>query len=196
MSDHEVTQAEYETVMGVNPSYFQGDPNRPVDQVDWNNAVLYCQRLTEQKRMAGHITAQQAYRLPTEAEWEYAARAGTAESLDPILGDILNDIAWWSFWIFPGNAGGSSHPVQQKVPNAWGLYDMIGNVAEWCLDWHGSYPTGSVTDPTGPETGYYRVVRGGSWDIWGRTTFIDRGVSNPFFRASTQGFRPVLGPIP
>lgn len=196
LSDHEVTQVEYERVMGVNPSYFLGDPTRPVDQVDWNDAVLYCQRLTEQERMAGSITAQQAYRLPTEAEWEYAARAGTAESLDAILDDILNDIAWWSLWFHPGNAGGSSHSVQQKVPNAWGLYDMIGNVSEWCLDWHGSYPTESVTDPTGPKTGDARVVRGGSWASDVQSNFIARGFSNPVLRLKMRGFRPVLGPIP
>jgi len=187
MSDHEVTQGEYQAVMGNNPSYFKGDLNRPVETVSWDEAVLYCQKLTERERAAGRITAQQAYRLPTEAEWEYAARAGTTGAR---YGE-LDTIAWWN-----GNAGNQTHPVKQKAPNAWGLYDMLGNVWEWCSDWSGEYPTGSVTDPTGPNSGSVRVIRGGSWDVGAgraRSAGRDRGV--PGSRFSDLGFRPALSSV-
>ena len=187
MSDHEVTQSEYQAVMGNNPSVFKGDLNRPVETVSWDEAVLYCQKLTERERAAGRITAQQAYRLPTEAEWEYAARAGTTGAR---YGE-LDTIAWWN-----GNAGNQTHPVKQKAPNAWGLYDMLGNVWEWCSDWSGEYPTGSVTDPTGPNSGSVRVIRGGSWDVGAgraRSAGRDRGV--PGSRFSDLGFRPALSSV-
>jgi formylglycine-generating enzyme required for sulfatase activity len=184
MSDHEVKQAEYEAVMGSNPSSFKGDLNRPVEQVSWSDAVLYCQKLTERERGAGLITVRQAYRLSTEAEWEYAARAGTTGAR---YGELAA-IAWWS-----GNAGNATHPVKQKAANAWGLYDMLGNVWEWCGDWDGGYPTGSVTDPTGPSSGSLRVGRGGSWDIGARfVRSAIRGRWDPDIRGSHLGFRPVL----
>jgi formylglycine-generating enzyme required for sulfatase activity len=117
VSDHEVKQGEYETVMGGNPSSFKGDLNRPVEQVSWNEAVLYCQKLTERERGAGLITARQAYRLPTEAEWEYAARAGTTGAR---YGE-LDPIAWWS-----GNSGSQTYSVKQKGANAWGFMICLG----------------------------------------------------------------------
>jgi len=187
MSDHEVTQGEYQAVMGNNPSYFKGDLNRPVEQVSWDDAVLYCQKLTERERAGGQITAQQAYRLPTEAEWEYAARAGTTGAR---YGE-LDTIAWWY-----GNAGKQTHPVKQKAPNAWGLYDMLGNVWEWCADWSGEYPAGSVTDPTGPNSGSVRVYRGGSW---GNDASVARSAYRswvvPGNRYSFLGFRPALSSV-
>jgi len=186
LSDHEVTQREYQAVIGDNPSSFKGDLNRPVELVTWNEAVEYCRKLTERERAAGRITGQQAYRLPTEAEWEYAARAGTSGARH----GELDAIAWWS-----GNSGNQTHPVKQKAANGWGLYDMIGNVWEWCSDWYGAYPTGSVTDPAGPSSGSDRVGRGGSWnygDRYARSANRSRDV--PGFR-DALGFRPALSSV-
>jgi len=186
LSDHEVTQSEYWSVMGSNPSFFTGDLNRPVETVSWDDAVRYCQKLTEQARAAGLITAQEAYRLPTEAEWEYAARAGTTGAW---YGE-LDAIAWWS-----GNSGGQTRPVKQKAPNAWGLYDMIGNVWEWCSDWYGAYPIGSVTDPIGPSSGTDRVDRGGGWGSGAeRVRSAYRDGDDPGARM-TLGFRPALSSV-
>jgi formylglycine-generating enzyme required for sulfatase activity len=188
LSDHEVTQEEYQAVMGSNPSFYKGDLNRPVESVSWTEAVLYCQKRTEMERAAGKITAQQAYRLPTEAEWEYAARAGTTGARH----GELDEIAWWS-----GNSGDRTHPVKQKAANGWGLYDMLGNVLELCSDWFGDYPTGSVTDPTGPGSGSRRVTRGGSCNNVAeiaRSAFRDS--IDPGFRiGSNLGFRPALSSV-
>ena len=187
MSDHEVTQGEYEAVMGSNPSHFKGDLNRPVETVNWDDAVAYCKKLTERERAGGRITSQQAYRLPTEAEWEYAARAGTTGARH----GELDAIGWHTL-----NAGSETHPVKQKAANAWGLHDMIGNVFEWCSDWDGSYQTESVTDPTGPSSGSYRVHRGVGWisaPSWARSAYryrCDMGCRGNFL-----GFRPVLSPV-
>ena len=148
----EVTQAQYQRVMGTNPSEFKGATN-PVELVSWNEATEFCKRLSEKSR--------QAVRLPTEAEWEYACRAGTATAFS--FGDAesaLGDYAWYE-----ENSGETTHPVGQKKPNAWGLYDMHGNVLEWCADWYGDYPKGAVTDPQGPASGPSRVLRGGSWKL-------------------------------
>lgn len=186
MSDHEVTQAEYEEVMGTNPSFFKG-ASLPVERVNWAEAVEYCRRLTELDRAKGRVGLQQAYRLPTEAEWEYAARAGTSSARH---GD-LDAVAWWS-----GNAGGQTRPVRQKAPNAWGLHDMIGNVWEWCADWYGAYPPGVLVDPVGPASGPTRVVRGGCWGCGGayaRAAF--RNGSAPTQRNSNLGFRVVLSGV-
>jgi formylglycine-generating enzyme required for sulfatase activity len=152
----EVTQEQYEAVMGTNPSHVKGATN-PVewvwwnDAASWNDATEFCKKLSEKTR--------QAVRLPTEAEWEYACRAGTQTKFS--FGDdpsALGDYAWWN-----GNSGNAIHPVGQKKPNAWGLYDMNGNVWEWCADWYGEYQEGPITDPSGPATGGHRVVRGGAW---------------------------------
>jgi formylglycine-generating enzyme required for sulfatase activity len=187
LSDHEVTQAEYQAVMGNNPSSFKGDMNRPVETVSWDEAVLYCQRLTERERAAGRITAQQAYRLPTEAEWEYAARAGSTGARH----GYLHAIAWNGL-----NSGRQTHPVKEMAPNAWGLYDMIGNVWEWCSDWYGNYPTGSVTDPRGPSSGFGRVSRGGGWSAgaWSARS-AHRFSWLPGLPKDDLGFRPVLSSV-
>jgi formylglycine-generating enzyme required for sulfatase activity len=187
LSDHEVTQAEYQAVMGNNPSSFKGDLNRPVEQVSWNEAVEYCQKLTARERAAGRITAQQVYRLPTEAEWEYAARAGTTGAR---YGEF-DAIAWWA-----GNSGYQTNPVRKKAANSWGLYDMMGNVWELCADWYASYPSGTVTDPVGPGTGSFRVVRGGSWNRVDRNTrSASRSTIEPERRADVIGFRPALSSV-
>lgn len=186
MCDHEVTQAEYQTVVGSSPSEFQG-MDRPVENVSWYDAVAYCQKLTEREVKAGRISRRYAYRLPTEAEREYACRAGTT---GPRYGE-LDAIAWWS-----GNSGGQTHPVKRKQPNAWGLYDMLGNVDEWCADWFGGYPTESVIDPTGPIAGSKRVLRGGSWffeELVLRAS--SRGVTDPELAFTDTGFRVVLSEV-
>jgi formylglycine-generating enzyme required for sulfatase activity len=159
----EVTQAQYLAVMGVNPSSLTGDPNRPVESVTWNQAVAFCDRLSEMNGVA-HGT----YGLPTEAQWEYAARAGTTTAR---YGE-LDSIAWSG-----ANSGGTSHPVGQKLPNAWGLYDMLGNVWEWTSDWYGDYGAAPMTDPTGPASGPGRSARGGGWDLEGQ-----------FMRAMVRGY--------
>lgn len=184
LSDHEVTQEEYEAVMGGNPSHFKGEPSRPVEMVTWHDAVMYCEMLTEREREAGRLPPGYLYRLPTEAEWEYSARAGTTGARH----GELDAIAWWD-----GNSGDETHPVKQKAANAWGLYDMMGNVWEWCSDWYGEYPTAGVTDPNGPSMGSIRVFRGSSWSNEGkvaRSAF--RNGLDPGGRGYNLGFRPAL----
>jgi formylglycine-generating enzyme required for sulfatase activity len=148
----EVTQQQYEQVMGENPSEFNDDPQRPVEQVSWEDAEKFCERLSAKEG--------KTYRLPTEAQWEYACRSGSTTKW--CFGDSesqLDDYAWYD-----DNSGNTTHPVGQKKPNAWGLYDMHGNVWEWCANWwDDDYSESSSTDPTGPSSGSYRVDRGGSW---------------------------------
>ena len=164
----EVTQAEYLSVMHTNPSYFLGDLNRPVESVTWSDAANYCAKLTTRELAAGHIPPGSRYRLPTEAEWECAARAGTTTRFsygdDPDYTNLTN-YAWYILNSgFPGLL--TLHPVGQKLPNPWGLYDMEGNVWEWTQDWLGDLPGGSVIDPTGPPSSLMgKVVRGGSYDF-------------------------------
>jgi len=176
----EVTQAQYQAVMGTNPSNFKGETN-PVETVSWNDATEFCKKLSEQTR--------RAVRLPTEAEWEYACRAGTATAFS--FGDAdstLGDYAWYT-----SNSGSTTHPVGQKKPNAWGLYDMHGNVWEWCADWYGDYPKGAVTDPQGPASGTARVLRGGSWGSAPATCrSAHRFYLTPAYRYYYCGFRVVV----
>jgi formylglycine-generating enzyme required for sulfatase activity len=161
---YEVTQEEYLAVMNTNPSIFPGDLSRPVTSVSWPDATNYCATLTQREIAAGRIPAGSQYRLPTEAEWECAARAGTSTRFsygdDPDYTSLPNH-AWYA-----SNSGLTPHPVGQKLPNPWGLYDMEGNVVEWCQDWFGSLPGGVQTDPTGPASSASgrKVVRGGAFD--------------------------------
>ena len=196
LCQHEVTQGEYLDVVGSNPSYFTGNTNRPVENVTWFEATNYCALLTAGEHGAGRIPTNWVYRLPTEAEWEFACRAGTTNRF--YYGDdpgytLLGEYAWYS-----GNSGSTTHAVGQKRPNRWGLYDMHGNVWEWCLDWYGAYPGGSVTDPTGPPTGSYRVTRAGGWDLnvasYCRSAF--RYGSYPGYRSYNLGFRVALVSVP
>jgi formylglycine-generating enzyme required for sulfatase activity len=164
MDATEVTQSDYQSVMGSNPSFFSGG-DKPAEQISWFNAIRYCN--ARSKRDGKDIVydtstweadfTKNGYRLPTEAEWEYACRAGT--TTDFYWGNgTIDEYAWYS-----GNSDSMTHPVAQKMANAFGLYDMCGNVWEWCNDWLGYYTGDSETDPKGDNYGLYRIVRGGCW---------------------------------
>jgi formylglycine-generating enzyme required for sulfatase activity len=197
MYKYEVTQEDYQTVMGGNPSRFTGDITRPVEQVRWSDATNYCAKFTQRERAAGRLPTGYIYRLPTEAEWEYACRAGTTTRFS--YGDDLNYASLGSYAWYDSNSGDTTHAVGQKLPNAWGLYDMHGNVWEWCLDWYSSYSGNSVSDPQGPITGSARVVRGGGYDDFfgsGLCRSADRIGYAPIYKFTNGGFRAVLSPGP
>ena len=176
---HEVTQGQWETVMGHNPSRFKGDTSRPVETVSWEEVQKFIEKLNP---MEGGTK----YRLPTEAEWEYAARAGSTTAYS--FGDDSSQLGKYAW--FGDNAGNTTRPVGQLQPNAWGLYDMHGNVWEWVQDWYGGYAAEPVTDPQGPTSGSDRVVRGGSWSHGaGDCRSADRSRSAPGDRYVNLGFR-------
>ena len=182
---YEVTQEQWQAVMGNNPAYYKGT-NLPVEQVSWNAAQAFLTNLNE--RVKGY-----RFRLPTEAEWEYACRAGTTAQYSFGDGDAaLPEYGW-----FTGNGERKTHPVGEKKPNPWGLYDIHGNVWEWCQDWYGPYPGGEVTDPIGPASGTNIVMRGGSWshgsrDLWSSYRF---GRFKRDFPFRSIGFRVVAVPV-
>jgi len=225
MGKYLLTQGEYSSVAGTNPSWFNGlrydydptcgcftnvdygtDLTRPVEQVSWNDAVVYCSHLTQREAQAGRLPDGYVYRLPTEGEWEYACRAGTSTSFcygtalrsgmanfwgvyeyDSLVGDIWNPT---------GIRVGQTTPGNRYAPNAWGLYDMHGNLWEWCADWWSeSLPGGSVTDPKGATAGSLRVVRGGEWgsEAVGCRSAA-RIYNSPSNRDLGRGFRVVLAP--
>jgi formylglycine-generating enzyme required for sulfatase activity len=193
LSRTEVTQAQWVAKMGSNPSSFQSAssavpasevPNRPVERVSWNDIQPFC--------------TNNGLRLPTEAEWEYAYRAGTTTAFHGMPGYLngtnddnqLGTIAW-----FYSNSGNQTRPVAGKAANGFGLYDMSGNVWEWCQDWYGTYASGAQTNPTGPGSGSYRVLRGGGWD--GNSSFCrasNRYFNTPDNRSSRVGFRVARTP--
>ncbi|HEY4302753.1 MAG TPA: SUMF1/EgtB/PvdO family nonheme iron enzyme [Candidatus Didemnitutus sp.] len=182
----EVTQAQWTALMGKNPSQFAG-PDRPVEQVGWPDAVKFCQMLTERGRRDGWLPAGYEFNLPTEAQWEYACRAGVADD----FGGVPSDVMWYS-----DNSGNQTQPVGGRKPNAWGLVDMHGNVWEWCRDWYGKYPGGDIVDATGPVSGTRRVVRGGSWSSTSsRSRASVRDGWKPNEKGNTVGFRVVLVPV-
>jgi formylglycine-generating enzyme required for sulfatase activity len=185
----EVTQGQWEALVGSNPSNFKNaGRDAPVEQVSWDDAMQFCRKLTERERSAGRLPEGYEYTLPTEAQWEYACRAGTTI---PFAGSGNLDTMGWC----TSNSGNTTHSVAQKQPNAWGVYDMHGNVWEWCRDWYGNYPGGSVTDPTGPSSGTDRVYRGGSWlSDAGGCRSADRRGRGLDFRRSYLGFRLALAP--
>ena len=155
ISTYEVTQEVWEAVMGENPSRFTNCPQCPVEQVSWDDVQEFLQKLN---------TRDGRYRLPTEAEWEYAARGGQeSRGYTYAGGDTLDAVAWYG-----GNSGRRPRPVGQKAPNELGLYDMSGNVREWVADWYDDYPADSAVDPRGPRTGARRVNRSGSWGSYAR----------------------------
>ena len=197
---HEVTQREWAEVMGSNPSEFQEDAELPVESVTWTEAMEYCRRLTERERSADRLPTGHEYRLPTEAQWEYACRAGRTNAT--AFGQSLGSTQANFDGNYPFGEGakgpylGRTAKVGSYAPNPWRLYDMCGNVGEWCLDWYQDrLPGGSVTDPTGPAQGSYRVIRGGSWHgyaILCRSAY--RSYNYPTGRESVVGFRVVLAP--
>ena len=173
LQDTETTQGEWQAVMGGNPSQFRG-VEKPVDSVSWNDAQEFIGRLNA--RNDGYL-----YRLPTESEWEYAARAGASAEAASEAGHL---------GYHTGNSGLQSHPVRSMAPNAWGLFDMRGNVWEWVSDWYGGYVRAARADPLGASKGKLRVMRGGGWHSTAdalRATF--RLGSPPDFRNSALGFR-------
>ncbi|MDB6064030.1 MAG: hypothetical protein JWR26_238 [Pedosphaera sp.] len=209
MSRFLVTQGNYLSLMSTNPSYFTPangfttDLSRPVEQVSWSDAVTYCVVLTAQERAAGRIFTNWVYRLPTEAEWEYACRAGTTTTFYN-GNDLRSGMANFDgLYEYTGGVGtvfnGSGVYLNRTVavggyqPNAWGLYDMAGNVWEWCQDWYGTFSTLGVVDPAGPVSGTARVFRGGSLNAIAKSCrSANRDFYDPSSSFNTLGFRVVL----
>ncbi len=183
----EVTQGQWDAIMGANPSYFKG-ANLPVEQVSWDDCMSFCEKLTSRERAAGRLPSGYRYTLPSEAQWEYACRAGTT-------GDYAGSLvamAWYE-----DNSGQTTHAVSGKQANAWGFHDMHGNVWELCSDWYGDYPSSNVTDPTGAASGSYRVNRGGGWVLSASNCrSAKRGRISPGVGFNFLGFRLALSPIP
>ena len=200
LGETEVTQAQWRTIMGSEPWKDRGDTREgdryPAMCVRWEEAVEFCHRLTEQERLAGRLSPRAAYRLPTEAQWEYACRAGGQTAFS--FGDdasVLGDYEW-----FEDNAWNKremyAHLVGQKLPNGWNLRDMHGNCCEWCLDWYADdLPRG--IDPLGPSEGEVRVNRGGSWGVSPRYCRSSvRNKDTPEARFNYLGFRVAAVPVP
>ena len=180
---YEVTQALWKAVMGSNPSNRKGD-NLPVENVSWNDCQTFLRKLNA---MTG-----KNFRLPTEAEWEYAARGGNLSRGYQYSGSKkIDDVAWYN-----NNSGGETHPVGTKAPNELGIYDMSGNVWEWCQDWYGDYHGYLQTNPTGPSSGSDRVNRGGGWDYDARICRVAyRSLNAPDVRFSLLGLRLALSQL-
>ena len=176
---YEVTQQQYERVMGNNPSHSRG-PTKPVELVRWIETVTFCRKLSNEEGVE--------YRLPTEAQWEYAYRAGTSTAYS--FGDDASELGEYAW--HRDNSKRTTHPVGELKPNAWGLYDMHGNVWEWCQDWWGAYDLHVVSDPTGPASGDRRVLRGGAFYTQPpgiRGAYRDSYGDQPDYRTRSLGFR-------
>lgn len=178
---HEVTQGLWKAVMGSNPSDFAKGDNYPVERVNWNDVQEF---LTKLNQLTG-----KKYVLPTEAQWEYAARGGAKSKGYKYSGsNTIGDVAWYN-----DNSEQSTHSVGTKAPNELGIYDMTGNVWEWCGDWYDSYSDASQTNPTGPASGSYREYRGGAWLSHARFCRVSyRGYNAPDSRYGNLGFRVAL----
>ena len=177
----EVTQRQWRTVMGDNPSFFLECDNCPVEQVSWHDVRAFIEKLN---RITG-----KTYRLPTEAEWEYAARGGiTGKGYIYSGSDNIGEVAFYT-----KNSGSKTHPVGEKQPNELGLLDMSGNLLEWCSDWYGAYSSSQQTNPKGARSGTNRVFRGGSWASHSRhCRSTNRGDDDPDSRGANMGFRLVF----
>jgi formylglycine-generating enzyme required for sulfatase activity len=174
-----VTQAQWEMVMGYNPSFFRC-PRQPVENISWEEACQFICKLNRRE-------AVNRYRLPTEAEWEYAASSGGRDKSDDDP-HLMGCRAW-----FFANSDNKSQPVGMKIPNSWGLYDMQGNVWEWVYDWFGDYQFMCERDPTGPPEGSDRVIRGGGWgNSYWQCRLFTRSVKGPEFRSAVIGLRLVI----
>jgi len=196
LGKHPVTQAEWEKVMGNNPSHFKG-ADRPVERVFWDDVTSFCEKLTETEREAGRLPVGMTYQLPTEAEWEYACRAGTKTAFS--FGDELTAI----HANFDENVGetnfdenvGETTDVGKYPANPWGFHDMHGNVEEWCADWYEEFTSRAVSDPVGPAAGSCRVLRGGFWNSTADGTRSAIRIRNvPAFSIISLGFRLSLRP--
>jgi len=220
MGKYEVTQKEYKEMMGTNPSNFKGD-NLPVEQVSWYDAIEYCNKRSQREGLTPAYTIKKnqsdpnnkssldevkwtvtwnknanGYRLPTEAEWEYACRAGTTTPFSTGNNITTSQANYDGNNPYNKNAKGEYRQktiaVGSFTPNAWGLYDMHGNVQEWCWDWYGNYSSGSQTDPMGASSGSYRMLRGGGWNYYARSLrSTNRNYTIPDSGSHNYGFRLV-----
>lgn len=180
ISETEVTQSLWTAVMGNNPSSFKGD-NLPVESVNYNDCGAFCRELSQ--------SLDKTFRLPTEAEWEFAASGGVKSKGEKFSGSSeIEKVAWYT-----ENSENKTHPVKTKEPNELGIYDMSGNVWEWCSDWYGDYDAEDATNPQGPQNGTDRVLRGGCWyNFPGLCRVTNRGDYTPVNRGYYHGFRIVM----
>lgn len=190
IGETEVTQELWEAVMGTNPSRYKG-ANKPVEMVSWNDCQEFIKKLNQ---LAG-----KRFRLPTEAEWEYAARGGKKSQGYKYAGsNTIDEVVWYrdnAHDVGESSRDYGTHPVGTKAPNELGLYDMSGNVWEWCSDWYGEYSSSSQTNPTGPTSGSARVLRGGGWGGSAQGCRVsNRGNYGPGCRDNDSGFRLALRP--
>lgn len=192
LGKYEVTQAEYEPLLGKNPSHFTNNLSLPVEKVSFLDAAAYGLAVTKREREGGRLPINYEYRIPSEAEWEYACRAGTTNRYS--FGDATTEADQYA-WTAE-NSESTPHPVGQKRPNPWGLHDMHGNVWEWTRDWFAEYPAADLKDPRGPEQGKFKVFKGGGWnnDIeFARSA--NRFMMSPSNGIHFVGFRLALGQI-
>lgn len=206
ISKYEVSQAEYEKIMGENPSCFKGE-NLPVEMVSWYSAISYCNALSKQEGLdpAYSIDGKEViwnkeangFRLPTEAEWEYACRAGTNSPFSTGRNITVEQSNWYSSYPYIEGEGGGAYrrqtvAVNEFEANPWGLYNMHGNVSEWCWDRYGAYPNENLENPAGAENGINRVARGGGWyDYAKHVRSAYRSVAPPDYKDYKRGFRVV-----